>query len=269
MLFLSLFLTDPIKAEEHKSNRDKYYGKNTDPHKNARNAVRVKVYKEIGVNKRGGRGRNKDRRIKLQDNCLNKKEDRIGKRERNGSDGIVPLRFLALVEQEEIQDIHNGKNDVEQKTTDAPVELRITSCRACEHNVKDKEGKQNAEHTDKLQKRRRRNCTILFLFDRLDQRGEHNADAKKVTDIGEVYVEIPTDHMDVIKDTKACDTAHKAERAINGLENELRGSVFNHNVSLFLLFSLNVMEYNRNRVLRFLRLHNAPPSPPSEIALTF
>jgi hypothetical protein len=46
-----------------------------------------------------------------------------------------------------------------------------------------------------------------------------------------VNVEVPADHTEVVEDSKAGDTANQAERAVDRLENKLRGSVFNHNFS--------------------------------------
>ena len=60
---------------------------------------------------------------------------------------------------------------------------------------------------------------VLLFLGRLDQRGQHNANAKEITDVREVYVKIPANRLDVIKDSQACNQAHKAECAVDGLIN--------------------------------------------------
>jgi hypothetical protein len=49
-----------------------------------------------------------------------------------------------------------------------------------------------------------------------------------------VYVEIPTDSIDVVKDSNARNAAHKAKCAINRLIDQLYRSVFDHNSSPYL-----------------------------------
>ena len=73
----------------------------------------------------------------------------------------------------------------------------------------------------------------------MDQRGKHHADAQKIADVGEMHIEIPTDGRDVIKDAEAGDEADKTQGAINGLENQLCRSVFDHmnHPSVLLVFS--------------------------------
>lgn len=56
-------------------------------------------------------------------------------------------------------------------------------------------------------------------------RGKHNAKAKKVADVGKVYVKVPTEQIDVIKNAKAGNAAHKGKRSINRLIDQLCGSV--------------------------------------------
>jgi hypothetical protein len=124
---------------------------------------------------------------------------------------------------------------VEAKASDSPVCLGIAPLRAREHNVEHKEGEKYSEHTDKLQHRSGSHTAILFLFCRLDKSGKHNADAKEVADVGEMHVEIPTDHTEVIKDSKTCDSSDKSEGAVNCVINKLCGSVFYHNTSPFIL----------------------------------
>jgi hypothetical protein len=41
-------------------------------------------------------------------------------------------------------------------------------------------------------------------------------------------IEIPTDHVDIIKDTERGHDSDEAKGAVNCLKNQLRGSVFNH-----------------------------------------
>ena len=43
--------------------------------------------------------------------------------------------------------------------------------------------------------------------------------AKEIADIGKVYVKIPADHFDIVKNTKTCDNPYQSKRAINGLIN--------------------------------------------------
>jgi hypothetical protein len=117
---------------------------------------------------------------------------------------------------------------MEAKATDAPVELRITTCLTCKHDVEYQEGQQNAKHADELQKGSGRHIAVLLLSDRLDQSGNHNTDAEEVTEIGKVDIKIPTDRMDVVEDSETCNAAYKAECAVHCLENELCGSVFDH-----------------------------------------
>jgi hypothetical protein len=46
-----------------------------------------------------------------------------------------------------------------------------------------------------------------------------------------VDIEIPTDHIDVVKDSQRGDDADKSKGAVNCLKNQLCGSVFNHDYS--------------------------------------
>ena len=48
---------------------------------------------------------------------------------------------------------------------------------------------------------------------------EHNANAKVVADIGEVDIEIPTNQVDVVKDSKTSHTAYKTKGDIDCLIN--------------------------------------------------
>ena len=49
----------------------------------------------------------------------------------------------------------------------------------------------------------------------------------------EVDIAIPADHTDIIENPQTGNTAHKAKGAINRLEEQLRGSVFDHDRSPF------------------------------------
>ena len=63
---LFLFLSESIQTEECKSDCNKRYGKNDDPHKNTGDALLIDVYKEVGVDQRCGRAGSgcENRRIK-------------------------------------------------------------------------------------------------------------------------------------------------------------------------------------------------------------
>jgi transcriptional regulator of met regulon len=65
----------------------------------------------------------------------------------------------------------------------------------------------------------------------LDQCGKHNTDAKKITDVGKVNVKIPTDCVNIVKNSQTCNNTHESKRAVNGVKNQLCCSVFNHNKS--------------------------------------
>ena len=107
---------------------------------------------------------------------------------------------------------------METKATNSPVKLRVTSLCTCKHNVENEKGKKNTEHSDELQHRSCVNVSVVLLLCRLNQRGEHNTDAKKIADVCEMYVEIPTNGVDVVKDSKTCDTSYKPKGAINCVE---------------------------------------------------
>ena len=196
----------------------------------------------------GCRG-NKDRRIKLQYGCLDKKEHRISKWEADRNEGIIPLAIFAFTEQEPVCYVKDGKNNVEYKASDSPVCLRIASLCARKHNVEHKERKKNTKHAYKLKDGRNGNEAVFFFLCGLNKRCKHNANAKEVTDICEMNVEIPTNYVNVIKDSKTRNKAHKSERTVNSLENKLRCSVFNHNFSLF-LFVFYILPYD-NQINNF------------------
>jgi hypothetical protein len=69
----------------------------------------------------------------------------------------------------------------------------------------------------------------------LDQRRQHHADAQEVAQVGEVNVEIPAEHIDVIKDAPRCHQANQTQGAIDGLVDQLYRSVFNHGSISFIL----------------------------------
>jgi hypothetical protein len=117
---------------------------------------------------------------------------------------------------------------VEAETANTPVCLRIAALSTRKHNVEYKEGQKNSEQSDKLQQRSGGNVAVFFLFYRLDQAGNHNTEAKKITDVGKVNVKIPTNRFDIIKNSKARNASNQTERAIDSLENKLYCSIFNH-----------------------------------------
>ena len=79
---------------------------------------------------------------------------------------------------------------------------------------------------------------MIFLFCRLNQRSKHNTNAKEIADVCKVHIKIPTEQVDVVKNSETCNTSYKPECAINCVENQLCGSVFNHG-DLLLLFYFN------------------------------
>ena len=138
----------------------------------------------------------------------------IGRAWRGGVRGKFGVFFaafalLAFIEQEPVRNIQNGKHDVETKATNSPVRLRIATFRACKHNVKYEEGEQDAEYADKLQKRSGCHEAVFLLLNRLYQRSHHNTKAKEIANVGKVYVEIPTDCFNIIKNPKASNTTDK------------------------------------------------------------
>jgi hypothetical protein len=131
---------------------------------------------------------------------------------------------------------------VEAQAADTPVCLGIAAFCAREHNIKNKEGQKNAKHSDKFQKGCSGNEAVFLLLCRLNKSGKHNTDAQEIADIGEVNVEIPTDRVNVVKDSKACHEPHESQGNVDGLINQLGSSVFDHNIFslskkfLFILF---------------------------------
>jgi hypothetical protein len=69
----------------------------------------------------------------------------------------------------------------------------------------------------------------------LDQGSQHDTDTQEVAEVSEVNVEIPPEHIDVIKDSHGRHKAHQAQGTIDGLEDQLGGSVFNHRSISFIL----------------------------------
>ena len=67
-----------------------------------------------------------------------------------------------------------------QQAADSPVELGITIRCTGKQGVEHHKGQQNCQHTDKFQHGSGRNVAVLLLFRRLDQAGQHNADAEEV-----------------------------------------------------------------------------------------
>ena len=55
--------------------------------------------------------------------------------------------------------------------------------------------------------------------------------AKVIAQIGEIDIKIPTNHIDIVKDSKACNTTHQTKGAVYCLINDLCCSVFDHLVS--------------------------------------
>ena len=120
---------------------------------------------------------------------------------------------------------------MESKASYSPVKLRIASLRTCEHNIEHKERQKYSEHSYKFQDGSNGNVAVFIFSCGLNKLGKHNAKAKKITDVGKMHVEIPTDHIDVIKNSETRNASDKAERAIKGLENKLCCSVFTHKAS--------------------------------------
>jgi hypothetical protein len=211
-----------------KSDHDEYYGKNRNPHKHAADALRINIHEEIRINKGSGGCGNEDRGVELQDHSLDKKEYRISQGKTDGSYGIIPLSLLALIEEEPIGNVHNGKNDVEKKTSDTPVELGIASRSSGKHEIEHKEGQKYTEYSDKLEQGRCAYIAVFLFLYRLNEPRDHNAEAKEITEVSEVHVEIPTYRADVVEDSEARNTAYNTECAIYGLVDKLCCSVFYH-----------------------------------------
>ena len=228
-LFYAFFFSDAVQAEEQVSYRNKCYGKNADPHQNAGYALGFQVYKEVGIDQRGGCGGYQNGSVELQNDCLNQEEDNVSKGECGGSEGIIPLSLFPLIEQKPVNNVQNGKRNMENQAAHTPVCLGITAFRTGQHDVEYQEGQQNAKHTDELEDRHSRNIAVFVLLCCLDQRGKHHTEAQEIADVGEVYVEIPANGIDVVEDSETCDTANKSQRAVDGLKNQLDSSVFNHN----------------------------------------
>jgi hypothetical protein len=124
---------------------------------------------------------------------------------------------------------------VEAKATDSPVKLRISSLCARKHNVKHKESQKNSENSYKFQERCCGNVAVFLLSYRLYKACDHHTKAEEITDVCEMNVEVPTDRVDVVKDTQGSYRSYKTKRTIDGLKNKLCGSVFNHCLFPFLM----------------------------------
>ena len=208
-----------VKTEENETDGHKCCSENAYPHEHTANTLSIEVYEEIGVDEGRGGGGDEDGGVELQNDGLNEQEDDIGKGEGNGSDGVIPLAFFALIEQKPVGYVHDGEHNMECKAADSPVCLRISSFCTGQHDVENKESEQNAQHTYKFQNGYCGNIAIGAFLCGLDKSGEHNGYAKEIADIGEVDVEVPANNIDVIKDAEAGNAANKTEGAVKGLIN--------------------------------------------------
>ena len=157
---MKFFLLKPVKAKEQVSHYDKCYRENTDPHQHSGNTLRFQIDKEVRIDQGGGGSGDQNRRIELQNNCLNHEEDHISKRERGRCDGVIPFALLALVKQEPVSDVHNRKHNMGQKAANAPVCLRIAAFCAGKHDVEHQKCQQNSQNSDKLQHRSSGNIAV-------------------------------------------------------------------------------------------------------------
>ena len=229
-LSVAVFLPQLIKAKEQVSHSGKGHRENRDPHQDTGDTLGIQIHEEVGIDQGGSGSGNQNRGIKSQNNRLDQQEDHVGNGETDGGDGVIPLTLSALTEQEPVGNVQNGQGNVEQKASDSPVELRIAAFGPRQHNVEHKEGQQDAEHTDELQHGGNRYVAVLLLLGRLNQAGEHNAEAKEIADVGEVNVEIPADRVDVIENSRTGHTAHEGQGAVDRIKDQLCRSVFNHNL---------------------------------------
>jgi hypothetical protein len=53
----------------------------------------------------------------------------------------------------------------------------------------------------------------------LHQSGCHNAYAKEVANVGKMHVKIPTNRLDIVKNTKTSNAPNETKRTVNGLKN--------------------------------------------------
>jgi hypothetical protein len=53
----------------------------------------------------------------------------------------------------------------------------------------------------------------------LNKGSQHNTNAKEIADVRKVDIKVPSDGVNVVKDTQACDDAHEAKGKVNGLVN--------------------------------------------------
>mgnify|MGYP003502904200 CR=1 FL=1 len=56
---------------------------------------------------------------------------------------------------------------------------------------------------------------------------------QEIAEVRKMNIEIPANHVDIIKDTEGGHNSDEAKSAVNCLKNQLRGSVFNHRDSPF------------------------------------
>ena len=93
-----MILPQPVKPQEDEAHCDKRSGKNADPHQNTGNTLCIQIHKEIRIDQRSGGSGDENRRVELQNNCLDQKKCHVSKGKRGGSEGIVPLGLFALIE---------------------------------------------------------------------------------------------------------------------------------------------------------------------------
>ena len=108
---------------------------------------------------------------------------------------------------------------MEKKASYPEVCLGVAPLCACKHSIEHKKGKKNSKHSDKLKKRRGIYVSVLLFSCGLYQGGGHNADAKKIADISNMYVEIPAYGINIVENSKARNEAYKTKRAIEQLMN--------------------------------------------------
>ena len=217
-----------VKSEEYVSDQGESHEEQSKPFCYAENTLCFKVDKEIGIDEGGGAVGDQNGRVEAENCRLSVDKYSVYYGEEHSGKGIEPLHLASFVEEEPIGNVQNGENNVEEKASYAPVKLRITSFGTCKEYVEYYEGEKNDDKSDKLQNGGYGNVAVLFFLYGLDKSCNHNAKAEEIAEVCEVDVKVPTDKGDVVKDSKARNAADKSERAVYGLENELRGSVFDH-----------------------------------------
>jgi hypothetical protein len=108
---------------------------------------------------------------------------------------------------------------MEAQAAHTPVCLGITAFCAGEHNIKHEEGQKDSKYSDELQNGRSRNEAVFFFSCCLNKRSKHNANAQEITDVREVDVEVPADRVNIVEDSKRCNTAYKTKGDIDRLKN--------------------------------------------------